>query len=324
MAELPAVDIQRLCEEELEEAFTDFVVEPVLVAAERKQLQWRGRALAAGLAVAGVLGCANGGSRWAAAQPLQSRITDGELAVQEKFTLLGEEPAFVTWKLHPNKCWSVPDEMKNAMKVHMMDCPDKPDKFIIPAGGIGKIRSAKYPEFCLDAPRGSAVVQFFECDKGPEENMQWAVPKDREGPIKPANDEDRCLDVPGGKTEDGTPLQQWECSTRAESNEGFVIHWPADCNWKEWSEWTECSSKCRGHLTRERVSHPDGGKECHGHETERRECGSQDCESSDDDSSDEDSSDEEGKTAKDGCRGACEVSRALVFGLCLLFLSGRS
>merc|ERR1719330_333670 len=98
----------------------------------------------------------------------------------------------------------------------MAECPGKPDEFLVPAGSTGPIKPAKDPTFCLDAPAKGTVIQLFKCSESPKENLEWLMPSDcKGGPIKPVHSENKCVDVPGGRTGERAKLQQWPCTDKA-------------------------------------------------------------------------------------------------------------
>lgn len=274
------------------------------------------RAITLGLIIAGVLGCAFS-AQWAFASRPTLQSGSGSWDVIEEFNLSGQEPAFITWKKHPEKCWGLPKlEMKNSMKLHIWDCEDRRDRFFIPAGGTGVIRSARYPEYCLDAPGSSTVIQWFLCADAPEKNLQWKVPENGSGDILPASWEGQCVDVPGGKVDAGQVLQQWKCSPDISENEGFVIHRPADCRWEAWSEWTSCPDTCGAKKSRERKSRVDSGEECAGHEVVEKHCGnSKDCEHLE-------SGPEDAHLHKGGSQMLFQAPRWLLLALCTFLVSG--
>eukprot|EP00420_Gonyaulax_spinifera_P038502 CAMPEP_0197873278 /NCGR_PEP_ID=MMETSP1439-20131203/3111_1 /TAXON_ID=66791 /ORGANISM="Gonyaulax spinifera, Strain CCMP409" /LENGTH=423 /DNA_ID=CAMNT_0043492321 /DNA_START=39 /DNA_END=1307 /DNA_ORIENTATION=+ len=248
---------------------------------------WRSRALVMGVLCLGALGCL-AGFKWRESHRSQ-RVSSDSMDVMEKYVTLGHESAFITWKKHPTKCWSMPDgEIKNARKLQIWDCPDAasqeaPERFIIPAGGVGQIRPARFPEFCLDAPAHSTTVQWWRCDDPavPKDNLQWSVPMGREGFFRPTSWENRCIDIPNDNTTNGRKLQQWECLPGRPGNEAFVVHWPIDCRWEEWTEWTRCSQFCGGGIRkrwrREGQASVDGGQLCDGAEEQDERCNLKKC-----------------------------------------------
>lgn len=273
---------------------------------ECKHPGWQRRMLITSVTLAGVVGCSYGASQLFSMPSGEPETIHSGFAIMGKFARSGEEPAIITWRKHPSKCWSLPEaKIQNGMKLHMSDCSDKPAKFVVPAGSNGLIKPAKYPEFCLDAPAESSVIQFYKCEDSPKKNIEWLMPDDHAGHIKPANDEEHCADVPNGNTTNGVVLQQWECSNEARPNEGFAIRSPEDCEWEDWTEWTSCESKCKdSYKTRDRNSSEAGGSECSGHLHEKRACGDQECKTD--------------ELGSDNAGARCQLSHALVFSLCLL------
>jgi len=337
-----AMDNQGLVEAQAEEGLSDAGGMPGAASAERQQPGWQRRVLFPGLVLAGVIGCAFGASQLLAKSSLQTQTIHSELAIMEKEVIVtenvsgdtanatgdaanatedaesvtvsvsGEEPAFITWKGHPTKCWALPEKMENSAKLQMDDCTDETDYFFIPSGGTGEIRPVAHPEFCVDAPGGeSSVVQFFKCE-GIEKktNKVWLLPyqrtgeiKQRMGEIKTTHNETRCVDVPGGNLMNGAVVQQWNCTKKAAKNEGFVINWPSGCTWDAWSNWTDCESECKDfYSTRERRSTKDGGDDCRAHKTEKKQCGVDACDGH----------------PKSGAKGMRQLPGALIAGLSLL------
>lgn len=222
-----------------------------------RRQRWATAARGAPFAAALLLCAAVG--RWLHAAPRRTRSVT-EDAVDD-YLLKGWEPAYITWSAHPNKCWDVlrPKGLKNGMKLQMWDCADTPDKFMIPQGGFGPIRLASAPEYCLDAPGRSTMLQFWKCTESPRENVLFSVPTGRTGRIHPANHTDKCVDVPNGDTSNGRRVIQWSCNGTSQSADMmFVIHWPVTCKWGSWSAWSDCSSACRTTRTRKQyVEHRD-------------------------------------------------------------------
>jgi len=300
---------QRPVEVHAEGALLEAEDVPLPASAVRKPSGWPRRAFNAGFALAGIAGCAYGASQLFGKQSPEPEKIHSVLAITEKFVTTGQEPAIIKWSKHTNKCWSLPANVENGTKLHMADCSDKPTKFIIPAGSTGPIKPAKYPDFCLDAPAKGAVLQLWACRSTdtPKENIAWLMPDERRGSIKPANDEEKCVDVPGGNMTNGVFLQQWDCTDKLRSNEGFTIQWPDDCEWEDWTNWTKCEDKCKeSNKTRERKSSKTGGDECSAHKKELKECG-----------------DLSRDTIKvgDSAGSKCQLSHAFIFSICLLCAS---
>jgi len=164
------------------------------------------------------------------------------------------------------------------MKLQIWDCSDKPDKFMVPAGGFGPIKLADAPEFCLDAVGKSSLLQFYRCSEAPRENIMFTVPKGSKGRIQPANDPSKCVDVPKEHTDNGHRVQQWECGAHVRDMM-FVIHWPVTCKWGPWSEWSACTRGCRTSRSRkESVQEGTAAPgECDGTVSQVNSCQPEDC-----------------------------------------------
>uniref|UniRef100_A0A7S1RJV6 Ricin B lectin domain-containing protein n=1 Tax=Alexandrium catenella TaxID=2925 RepID=A0A7S1RJV6_ALECA len=243
------------------------------------------------------------------------------------FMLKGWEPAYIAWAQHPDKCWDVvrPHGTQNGMKLQMWDCANVKDKFMVPAGGFGPIKLASDPEYCLDAPGKTNLLQFWKCSEAPRENILFTVPKASQGLIHPANHSGKCLDVPDGDTSNGRRVQQWNCSSEGDRSRDmqFVIHWPVTCEWGPWSEWSNCSSACTTKRTRkQQVEHEDQDRhgECDGVVSQVNSCKPEDCTKTD--TIELDSSGEIVDVDRKGKNGGSAARPAMFMLFCLLCLSG--
>jgi len=234
------------------------------------------------IAALGLSGLVLGVPSRSAGQLLRARAS----SLVDDFALKGWEPAYITWAKHPNKCWDVrtpPSGYHNGMVVQVWNCSEEPDKFIIPAGGFGPIRMAANSEYCLDAPGKSVTLQLWKCHEAPKDNLMFRVPKGRYGIIQPANDHSKCVDIPDENTTSGRTLQQWPCQRNHEVDEIFVIHWPVECKWGDWSDWSACSRVCKKTRTRKEFQDSKqkedkrAGNQCDGKEQESRSCNVQHC-----------------------------------------------
>jgi len=209
------------------------------------------------------------------------------LDTAQQFITKGSEPAFLTWKGHSSECWVTPwGEIHRAIELRACHgAYGEPDKFLVPPGGLGHVRPSRYPDLCLYAPPDSTKVEMVRCDApGVKDRITWSVPTDRDGQFRLASSPHTCVAVAGGNTPGSTStLQQRRCSPGlAASNEIFVIHWPMDCRWELWAEWTRCSMQCGGGMRkRSRFAEPaelDGrGILCKAAETEEEHCNNQPC-----------------------------------------------
>mmetsp|Transcript_104797 Transcript_104797/g.291863 ORF Transcript_104797/g.291863 Transcript_104797/m.291863 type:complete len:337 (-) Transcript_104797:81-1091(-) len=202
----------------------------------------------------------------------------------DDYVVRGWEPAAITWATHPEKCWDVnrkeSGNFYNGMQIQIWDCDANPDKFMVPAGGFGPIKLADNPEYCLDAPGNSSTLQFWRCSEAPRANTLFVVPFGKKGLIQPANDKRKCVDVPRERTYNGAKVQQWRCSDHL-LDEIFVIHWPVDCRWTGWSEWSDCSGDCKKARSRSQYAskqdRSDGQEKCVGHEEQEDTCDQKEC-----------------------------------------------
>lgn len=221
-----------------------------------------------------------------ALSPKRALVHPTILDVAQQFIIKGSEPAFLTWKGHSTSCWAAP--WGGVREVELRAChgdDGEPDKFMVPPNGLGHVRPARNPDLCLYAPTDSAKVELARCDTpGLKDRMTWSVPTDRDGQIRLASSPRTCIAVNGGNSPGIIPtLQQQSCSPGlAASSEIFVVHWPMECRWEMWTEWTHCSMKCGGG-TRKRSRHAEpaelggGGSHCKAAETEKERCNDQLC-----------------------------------------------
>jgi len=206
------------------------------------------------------------------------QLTTLHANVDRKIALRDHATVYVSWKRHPDKCWSIPDgQMSDAVKLQIWDCPDdvtaeSVDRFIFPAGGSGPIRSASFPDFCLNVPGHSSVLQFWHCGdpKVPPEHFQWTVPTSSTGFIRPKHAAHRCIDVPADNTTNGHVLQQWDCMDNTPGNELFVVHLVPPCHWDAWSDWGLC---LHGRRVHERHAVSNVSAECVGMQRDGQACG---------------------------------------------------
>lgn len=218
-----------------------------------------------------------------------------------EFEPRGHEPAYISLESQPDKCWrAVPwgdldptDYPRKGDGLRLDECHAygrSPDKFIVPVGRVGKIRLAKKPELCLDAPFGApyngSILQFWDCETSHLANILWSVPKTKTGKIMLARTEHhpRCVDIPGGgDARDTLPVQQWNCSQAPSKNVNWVINWPQECRWAPWTEWSDCDVRCGGGQSRRTRSEaisdgdPSQQSQCDAYHEETQQCNTHAC-----------------------------------------------
>mmetsp|Transcript_39415 Transcript_39415/g.91401 ORF Transcript_39415/g.91401 Transcript_39415/m.91401 type:complete len:396 (-) Transcript_39415:14-1201(-) len=235
----------------------------------------RGRTWVAGLAAAALMAAVLAAAvvRRAGGGSSEKDCAEGDTACNKEslVTLVGTKPTTIRWLAHPNKCFDVAGDHKGAA-LQIWDCGKKDTKsqefFVPPAGATGRIQWAKDPKLCLDAPTKTAIM-FWLCEVAPPKNLLWLISPDGKGRIHLASSPDRCINVPGEKSQNGWRLQMWHCGDEAtpqmDRDMRFITH-PVDCIWSPWREWGLCSASCGGG-TRRRIrlvfrQPMNGGKAC--------------------------------------------------------------
>jgi len=234
--------------------------------------------------VSSVVAVASLGRRLSSPAPrVRSDLANGTTSLSESSL----RPAYIKWAKHPEKCWEVSDHDKahkhqpwNGMELVIMDCPASPRRFLLPVSGLGRIRMAEYPGYCLDALGRSTTLWFWPCDHAPKGNTMFVVPRGYRGSIRPTNNASKCIDVP--QPTNGYRIMQWQCRENS-LDQDFIIHRPVECKWGDWSDWSACSRVCKKTRTRKEFQDSKqkedkrAGNQCDGKEQESRSCNVQHC-----------------------------------------------
>jgi len=192
----------------------------------------------------------------------------------------------------PERCWTasasqalvaIPNSTTTSVvwtQLRLGDCIANPDRFLIPAYGVGPIRWASHPYLCLDVPDQSAKLQLWRCDESPLSHLEFVLPAGDRGPIRFKSAQDRCLDVPG-PLDSNNVLQVWTCGWGHAQDQDFIVQRlereePVDCEWSQWSQWSSCPIGCAlVDQTRSRrvAQHSSlGGQRCVGASSDARPC----------------------------------------------------
>lgn len=157
----------------------------------------------------------------------------------------GWAPARISAASDPKRCWKVGAEKgtyENGMPLIIWDCKDA-DTFIISRSGFGPIRPSQASDYCLVNAKKRKKMHFWLCSEASPESARFYLPPHK-GFIRPVGGTEACVDVVGGIKKNGHKMQVFQCS-RKKKNELFVIHWPFDCKWTPWTEWSVCSTACK-------------------------------------------------------------------------------
>jgi len=185
----------------------------------------------------------------------------------------GTYPVKFAFQASPNKCWKVKgDTVSNGASLVMWDCQFA-DSFLVSPTGFGIIRLERDHAFCLNAPGGTLLLQIWDCNQAPIQNIQFSLPRpDAVGFVKSSHKTPMCVDVPSGDSHNGRKMQQWKCGDHAE-NEQFIVRPTSRCIWDKWQAWSvsQGSNFCKKRRTRKEVPNDGPGMEnttCHARETE--------------------------------------------------------
>mmetsp|Transcript_45624 Transcript_45624/g.90505 ORF Transcript_45624/g.90505 Transcript_45624/m.90505 type:complete len:392 (+) Transcript_45624:62-1237(+) len=171
-----------------------------------------------------------------------SEIANDEALGDDKIQIV----CTVSWRAHPEKCWDYSHRLPNSrphagMQLSIWDCPEEPDKFMVPVKGAGPIKVAGAEKLCLDSP-GGAQLQFWECTKAKKSHLEFIPNKFGMGTYRLNSRPDECIDVPNEDTTNGNRLQMWRCLEEGDSEDmHFSIHAPVHCQWSDWGNWERCS-----------------------------------------------------------------------------------
>jgi len=190
----------------------------------------------------------------------------------------------------PELCLGVADAMVrngNVPVLSQCSAPNPGMHFILPAGGVGPIKWAAFPDMCLNSP-GGAQLQWWNCAASHEANIQFILPEDGEGPIR-AQKTKMCVAV--AKTTSNLDAALVELRNCPEDDADVAdpeLSWQLDfkdCAVGEWSRWSDCSVPCGGGRTRRvKMDSPDlanapGTEEaCGGVMSQEADCNVQACE----------------------------------------------